>query len=227
MTASPDSLERFVAAQDNGHSGATYADALGELQTGEKVGHWMWYVFPQLRGLGHSRQSQYYGIADLAEARAYLVHPVLGPRLVECATAALEVTDSPADDVFGSIDALKLHACATLFDLADPTETRFMELRWRFFNGHQHQETLHLLGPGHYVFRESVLAAAESTPLWTRWPLYRSDPAHAHDYFMRKMGMEAASEDEMALVQLGGNNMGGGVPIEILRLLARLSRVRP
>lgn len=227
MTASDDSLERFVDAQNDGHSGDTYAGALAELKVGEKRSHWMWYVFPQLRGLGHSRQSTYYGIADLDEARAYLAHLVLGPRLIECATTTLAIADRSADDVFGSIDALKLHANATLFDLADPAETSFVELRSRFFHGHQHQETLDLLGPGHYVFTEGVLAAAESTPLWTKWPYFRNNPTHIHDYFMRKIGMEAESEDEMALMELGGNNMGGGVPIEILRLLARLSRVRP
>lgn len=227
MTASDDGLERFVEAQNGGHSGGTYAEALAELKVGEKRSHWMWYVFPQLRGLGHHGRSAYFGIAGLDEARAYLAHPVLGPRLIECATTTLAIADRSADDVFGSLDALKLHACATLFDLADPAETSFFELRSRFFHGFQHQETLDLLGPGHYVFTESVLAAAESTPLWTQWPFVRNNPAHCHDYFMRKVGMEAESEDEMALMGLGGNNMGGGVPIEILRLLARLSRVRP
>ena len=227
MTASDDSLERFAEAQNDGHSGGTYAEALAELKVGEKRSHWMWYVFPQLRGLGHSRHSTHYGIADLDEARVYLAHPILGPRLMECAATTLAIADRSADDVFGTIDALKLHACATLFDLADPAETTFMELRWRYFHGHQHRETLDLLGPGHYVFTEAVLAAAESTPLWTHTPYFRHNQAHVHDYFMRKIGMEAESEDQMALMELGGNNMSGGVPIEILRLLARLSRVSP
>ena len=227
MTSSEDGLERYLDAQEGGRTGGTYVSALAELQAGEKASHWMWYVFPQLRGLGHSRESTYYGIADLDEARAYLAHPVLGPRLIECATAALRITERSADEVFGPLDALKLHACATLFDLADPAETSFFELRSRFFHGHQHDETLHLLGPGHYVFTEAVLAAGESTPLWRGWGLYRSDPAHVHSYFMRKIGMVAENEDEMALMKLGGNNMGGGVPIQILRLLARLSRIAP
>lgn len=137
--------------------------------------------------------------------------PLLGPRLIECAAAVLAIPDRSAHDIFGEVDALKLHACATLFDLADPTETSFYELRRRFFHSFQHSDTLRLLGPGHYVFTEAVLAAAESTPLWQGFPPYKHDPLHIHNYFMRKVGMQAEYEDDMALMELGGNNMSGAV----------------
>src|SRR4051794_27263005 len=109
-----DRLSRFVRAQD---SGGTYDRALAELRAGRKTSHWMWFVFPQIAGLGRSDTARFFAIADLDEARAYAAHPVLGPRLV---TAARILTDLPAYDavaVFGSVDAQKLHSSMTLFAL--------------------------------------------------------------------------------------------------------------
>ncbi|MFL5846355.1 MAG: DUF1810 domain-containing protein [Solirubrobacteraceae bacterium] len=112
----PHELSRFTDAQD---AGGTYDRALAELRAGRKTSHWMWFVFPQVAGLGHSPTSQHYAIADLDEARAYLAHPVLGPRLRECAAALLELDgDRTADAVLGSVDALKLRSSMTLFAAA-------------------------------------------------------------------------------------------------------------
>src|SRR6187401_935311 len=103
-------LDRFVEAQSS-----SYPQALVELRAGRKRTHWMWYVFPQMRGLGRSAMSDRYGISSLAEARAYLAHPVLGERLLECAGAVLQHRDQSAMAIFGSPDDLKLRSSATLF----------------------------------------------------------------------------------------------------------------
>jgi len=106
-------IDRFVAAQ------ATIFDtALAELRAGQKRSHWMWFVFPQLRGLGLSSTAQFYGLSSLAEAKAYLAHPVLGPRLYACTTALLAVEGRSAHQIFGSPDDLKFRSCMTLFDVA-------------------------------------------------------------------------------------------------------------
>lgn len=108
-------LDRFVTAQD---CGGSYAAALRELAAGRKTSHWMWYVFPQITGLGFSAMAQRYAIADLAEARAYLAHPVLGPRLIEAAEAALGSGARDAASLMGGIDAVKLRSSMTLFEAA-------------------------------------------------------------------------------------------------------------
>ena len=125
-------LQRFVDAQD---AGGTFDTALAELRAGRKRSHWMWFVFPQLAGLGRSETAQHYAVRDLAEARAYLAHPVLGPRLLECARAltALDTTDPVA--VLGGIDAQKLHSSMTLFTWAAPSEPLFQEVLDRWFAG--------------------------------------------------------------------------------------------
>lgn len=105
-------LQRFVEAQD---AGGTYERALAELRAGRKVSHWMWFVFPQIAGLGQSEMSRRYAIDSLEEARAYLAHPVLGPRLVECAQALLEHEGLSAEEIMGGIDAVKLRSSMTLF----------------------------------------------------------------------------------------------------------------
>jgi uncharacterized protein (DUF1810 family) len=128
----PYDLERFVTAQDQG---ATYEGALAELRRGAKVGHWMWFIFPQVAGLGLSPMSQRYGIASLAEARAYLRHPVLGPRLRAGAEALARTTGRTAEQILGGIDAVKLRSSMTLFLRADPTETVFQRVLDRFFDG--------------------------------------------------------------------------------------------
>ena len=129
-------LQRFVDAQSQ-----TYDQALAELRAGEKRTHWMWFVFPQIAGLGRSGMAQRFAIADLDEARAYLAHPVLGPRLVECARALLAL---PGDDpvrVFGSVDALKLRSSMTLFEAAAPDEPVFGEVLERYYGGRRDEAT--------------------------------------------------------------------------------------
>ena len=131
MTDAP-GLQRFVDAQDGG---GTYDAALRELRAGHKRSHWMWFVFPQIAGLGRSATAQHYAISGIEEARAYLAHPVLGPRLVECARAltALGTTDPVA--VFGSVDAQKLRSSMTLFAAAAPDEPVFSAVLDQYFGG--------------------------------------------------------------------------------------------
>ena len=128
----PYDLARFVAAQD---AGGTYERAVGELRAGRKASHWMWFVFPQIAGLGQSPTSQWYSISSLDEARAYLGHPVLGPRLRECARILAERADPDAERIFGAIDALKLRSSMTLFRLADPDEALFGQVLASYFDG--------------------------------------------------------------------------------------------
>lgn len=131
-------LERFVAAQESA------PDFLGELRAGRKTSHWMWFVFPQLAGLGHSSMAQRYAIASLDEARAYLAHPVLGPRLLEC-VRLLGAHTGDAESIFGSIDALKLRSSLTLFARAAPTQPEFQQMLERTFDGHADPATDALL----------------------------------------------------------------------------------
>jgi len=131
-------LERFVAAQD---SGGTYEQALRELRAGRKTSHWMWFVFPQIAGLGHSSMAQAYAITSLEQARAYLAHPVLGPRLRACTAAVLTHTDRSAEQVLGGIDALKLRSSMTLFARADPEEPSFQAVLDAFYAGKPDERT--------------------------------------------------------------------------------------
>lgn len=133
-------LDRFVAAQQ-----ADYERALGELRRGRKQSHWMWYIFPQVQGLGHSFMSRRYALSGVEEARAYLAHPVLGPRLLECCRAALETGSSNPREVFGTPDDLKFRSCLTLFALADPAEPVFAELLDKFYGGKKDPQTLDIL----------------------------------------------------------------------------------
>jgi uncharacterized protein (DUF1810 family) len=134
----PFGLERFVAAQDRG---GTYDAALAELRRGAKTGHWIWFVFPQIAGLGYSSTSRYYAISSLAEAAAYLAHPVLGPRLHECARALLEVRGRSAVQILGGTDAQKLRSSMTLFHHADPDAAAFRAVLDRYFDGATDPET--------------------------------------------------------------------------------------
>ena len=133
-------LERFVDAQ-----ATTYEQALRELRAGRKTSHWMWWVFPQVAGLGRSSTAADYAIADLAEARAYLGHDVLGPRVVECCRALLDLEDVSAEEVLGSVDALKLRSSTTLFAHADPEQPVFREVLERFYDGREDDRTVALL----------------------------------------------------------------------------------
>ncbi len=125
-------LERFVAAQDQG---GTYDQALAELRRGRKVGHWMWFVFPQIAGLGFSATSRHFAIASLAEAQAYLEHPILRSRLIECAHVVAQTEGRTAEDIFGGIDAQKLRSSMTLFGRAAPDEAVFRQVLEHFFAG--------------------------------------------------------------------------------------------
>jgi uncharacterized protein (DUF1810 family) len=126
----PYDLERFVTAQRG-----SYEHVVTELRGGRKTSHWMWFVFPQIAGLGHSAMAQTYAIASLAEARAYLAHPVLGPRLRECASILTALTDRTAEQIFGGIDAMKLRSSLTLFLRADPGEQAFAQVLEQYFAG--------------------------------------------------------------------------------------------
>jgi uncharacterized protein (DUF1810 family) len=123
-------LQRFRDAQDGAYDGA-----LRELRAGRKTGHWIWFIFPQLAGLGRSEMSRFYGIVSLDEARAYLADPVLGPRLLECVAAVLAAPGRSAEALLGSVDAMKLRSSMTLFHGADPSETRFTEVLTRYYGG--------------------------------------------------------------------------------------------
>lgn len=135
-------LERFVEAQDDR---GTYQRALAEVCAGRKDSHWMWFVYPQLAELGRSPTATHYGISDLDEARAYLAHPVLGPRLRECARAAAAIEPGRIRHAFGSIDTMKLRSSMTLFELADPDEPAFAEVLDRHFAGERDPATLDLM----------------------------------------------------------------------------------
>jgi uncharacterized protein (DUF1810 family) len=137
----PYNLDRFAQAQKR-----IYREALSELKQGRKRSHWMWYVFPQFDGLGFSATSQQYPIKSVEEAEAYLNHPVLGLRLIECAEATLRVEGRSAYDIFGSPDDLKLRSCATLFAQVSPAESVFNRLLEKYFHGERDCKTLRLLG---------------------------------------------------------------------------------
>jgi uncharacterized protein (DUF1810 family) len=129
-------LSRFVDAQ-----AGTYSQALAELRAGRKTGHWVWFVLPQVAGLGRSPTAQHYAISGLDEARAYLAHPVLGPRLVECAQALLDLPGDDAAAVLGPVDAMKLRSSMTLFAHADPAQPVFRAVLERYFAGQEDEAT--------------------------------------------------------------------------------------
>lgn len=126
----PFDLERFVVAQEVAFDGA-----LRELRQGRKTGHWIWFVFPQIVGLGRSEMSRRYGLESVAEASAYLEHPILGRRLRECVRAVLATSGSTAEEIFGSLDAMKVRSSMTLFHRAAPDDPAFTEILERFYGG--------------------------------------------------------------------------------------------
>jgi uncharacterized protein (DUF1810 family) len=134
----PYRLERFVAAQDDG----SYRDAVAELRAGRKTSHWMWFIFPQVAGLGRSAVAQHFAISSVDEAQAYLRHPVLGPRLRECAQILAGLDGKSADQILGSVDAMKLRSSMTLFMTATPDEPVFREVLDKYFGGAADQLTL-------------------------------------------------------------------------------------
>lgn len=141
VVGDPHDLNRFVQAQ-----AGDYARALAEIKSGRKRSHWMWYIFPQFDGLGFSPTSKHYAIKSVAEAKVYLAHPVLGPRLRECAEAALGVEGRSAFEIFSSPDDMKLRSCATLFASVSPAGSVFHRLLDKYYQGEPDSQTLHLLG---------------------------------------------------------------------------------
>ena len=133
-------LDKFVSAQAR-----DYDTALAEIRSGSKRSHWMWYIFPQLQGLGFSPTAQYYGIRDLEQAKDYMAHPVLGPRLVEISGALLSLPGSNPSAVMGYPDDLKLCSCMTLFELAAPDEPVFGRVLEKYYGGRRDRMTLNLL----------------------------------------------------------------------------------
>jgi len=133
-------LERFVAAQAQ-----VYSQVLAELKAGRKQSHWMWFVFPQLAGLGRSPTAVYYAIASADEARAYLAHPMLGPRLLECTRAVLAHRGQKAESIFGAVDAMKLRSSMTLFEAVAANPAPFASLLAYFFGTERDPATLSLL----------------------------------------------------------------------------------
>jgi len=133
-------LERFVTAQKG-----TYEAALREIKNGHKESHWIWFIFPQMRELGISRMSDYYGIGSLEEAKEYLRHPVLGPRLREISEALLKLSSDNADEIFGWPDNMKLRSSMTLFSEADPENRIFAGVLRKFFKGEKDERTLELI----------------------------------------------------------------------------------
>jgi len=133
-------LERFVEAQQG-----IYETALAELRAGAKKTHWMWFIFPQIQGLGHSATAQYYALSDIDEADAYLRHPLLGRRLLECTDAVNALEGLSALEIFGRPDNLKFHSSMTLFALAAPTVGAFQRALDRYFDGVKDGRTMEIL----------------------------------------------------------------------------------
>jgi uncharacterized protein (DUF1810 family) len=162
----PHELQRFVSAQD---AGGTYQQAVAELRRGRKVGHWIWFVFPQIAGLGQSPTAVRYSISSLDEARAYLRHPVLGPRLTECAGIVAQTYDRTAEEIFGSLDAMKLRSSMTLFLRAAPDQPVFGQVLAKYFGGEPDPATDRLLQPRPGTeapdFRDREDLAGASSPL--------------------------------------------------------------
>lgn len=142
MTEEKYDLERFVAAQ-TGDDGS-YEDALAEIQNGRKRSHWIWYIFPQLKGLGNSYRSAYYGISGLPEAQAYLGHPILGQRLREITLALFNLQGVTARQVLGNIDAVKVRSCMTLFDAVSPNDI-FAQVLEKYYAGTRCRRTMNSL----------------------------------------------------------------------------------
>ena len=137
----PDALQRFVDAQS-----AVWPDVQSELRAGRKVSHWMWFVFPQLTDLGRSATAKFYGLRDLHDARAFVDHPVLGPRLLHCCEILMQLPGHDATAIFGKVDAMKLRSCLTLFAEAAPDQPQFRACLRKYFGGEADPLTTKLLG---------------------------------------------------------------------------------
>lgn len=133
-------LERFLQAQEN-----SYEIACQEIKNGRKVGHWIWYIFPQIQGLGESTTSFYYGIKDLNEAQEYLENPILRSRLIEVSKALLSVDGKTAFEILGTLDAIKVRSSMTLFSQADPNEETFVKVLEKYYQNELDRKTLEIL----------------------------------------------------------------------------------
>lgn len=133
-------LDRFIEAQKN-----TYNRALQEIKNGKKEGHWIWYIFPQIRGLGHSERANYYAIEDIEEATNYLKNPILYTRLIEISKALLEVEGKTAIEILGYVDAMKVKSSMTLFHFANPEEKTYIEVLNKYYQGEKDEKTIQLL----------------------------------------------------------------------------------
>jgi len=132
-------LHRFITAQEH-----QYSKALNEVKKGRKQSHWMWYIFPQIAGLGHSDMAKFYAIIDLQEAKEYFAHPILGARLIEISKALLEIEGKTVNHIFGSPDDMKLRSCMTLFSFLENTDPVFQAVLDKYFNGEKDTKTLAL-----------------------------------------------------------------------------------
>jgi uncharacterized protein (DUF1810 family) len=137
----PFNLQRFVEAQRD-----EIDDVRAELTRGRKESHWMWFIFPQIRGLGQSWMANRYGISGRAEAEAYLAHPTLGPRLIECTELVNRIEGKTSEEIFGGIDSLKFRSSMTLFSLAARDSTAFGDALKKYFKGQPYPRTIELLG---------------------------------------------------------------------------------
>lgn len=133
-------LTRFLTAQQ-----PIYPQVLKELQNGKKTTHWMWFIFPQIEGLGHSPTAKYYSIKNSAEAKEYLAHPVLGKRLLGCSNIILKIKDKSADEIFGYPDNMKLQSCMTLFNFIAPEQKIFDDVLQKYFAAEKDKKTLDIL----------------------------------------------------------------------------------
>jgi uncharacterized protein (DUF1810 family) len=142
----PHNLQRFITAQQN-----DYPAALAEIKQGRKRSHWMWYIFPQIAGLGFSETSKYYALKNIDEAQAYLNHPILGSRLIEICTQLLNLSTHSATQIFGTPDDMKLRSCVTLFNALSDTCPVFQQVLDRFFNGEGDNKTLRIISDQHQL----------------------------------------------------------------------------
>lgn len=133
-------LNRFVAAQEN-----VYQTVISELNNGNKQSHWMWFIFPQIDGLGSSTTARFYAIKNMDEASAYLNHPILGKRLLECSSILLTIKDKSADDIFGFPDYVKLQSCMTLFSIVFPQEKLFKQVLSKYYEDQRDEKTIKIV----------------------------------------------------------------------------------
>lgn len=137
---SDSTLNRFLEAQQN-----NYPQVLKELRNAQKKSHWMWFIFPQIEGLGNSSTAKYYSIKTIEEAKEYIAHPILGKRLLECANILLNIENKSADEIFGYPDNMKLKSCMTLFNFVAPEYKLFADVLEKYFAGTQDEKTLSIL----------------------------------------------------------------------------------